>query len=511
VNVFHALSLLATIAFVPLDDRPVTTQLPVALARIAGVPLSTPPRPLLGNYLQAGDADGVVRWLTARSSEQRVNAFVVSTDMLAYGGLVASRVPGPTYVDAAQRLAVLQTIRRRRPGVWIAGFGTIMRLAPTGVPAGTPYFAAYPEWKALQAYANLHQPLLPGELATAASLRASIAPATFDAYLATRRRNFAVDEHLIGLRANGTLDRLVLGQDDAGPVGLHVDEVRALQQLAGAAGVDPLPAIEPGADELGMALVSGALARNAAWAPRIAVRYSRPDGATFVDPLEYAPVSEAIDGLVSLCGGRAVDENPDIVLFVRVPYTSAVQDDAFVAAMQRDVSAGRSVALADLSYLQSYASQAGFADRILSNGLAARLDAYASWNTNANTVGTALGEAVAAGAGRRTGTYDGLAHKTFTFVRFVDDYAYHDEVRPQLNAWLDARGIADHTLLTPEQSMQVAERNRALLWNRAAAILDRLYPGYHIAAIDITLPWRRTFETEIDAGIAPGLPAGVAR
>jgi hypothetical protein len=505
VNVLHALSLLATIAFVPLDDRPVTAQLPIMLGRIAGVAVTTPPRATLGSYLQPGNADAIVDWLTARTRDPDANTYVVSTDMLAYGGLVAARVPGPSYADAVQRLSVLQTIRRRRPDAWITAFGTIMRLAPTGVPAGTDYFAAYPAWKALQAYANLHDPPLPAEEAMAANLRASVSPATFDAYIATRRRDLDVDRHLVAMRAGGTLDRLVLGQDDAGPVGLHVGEVRLLQREAGAVTVDPPPAIEPGADELGMALLAGAIARNAGWIPRVAVRYSRPGGEAFVDPLEFAPVSTAIDGLIALCGGRLVDDAPDIVLAVRVPQTSDAQDDAFASAMQSEATAGRSVALADLSYLQSYASQAAFAERLLSSGLAAKLDAYASWNTNANTVGTALAEAVAAGAGRRLGTYDGLAHKTFTFTRFVDDYAYHDDVRPALNAWLDRQGIADHTLLTPAQSSEVAERNRALLWNEAASILDRLYPGYHIAAIDISLPWRRTFETEIDVGIAPNL------
>jgi hypothetical protein len=173
--------------------------------------------------------------------------------------------------------------------------------------------------------------------------------------------------------------------------------------------------------------------------------------------------------------------------------------------MRADIASGRSVALADLGFFDSYASQAGFANRVLASGLAARLDAYASWNTNANTVGTALAEAVAAGAGRRMHTYDSLAHRTFTFMRFVDDYAYHDDVRPQLNAWLDQQGIADHTLLTPAGAAIVASRNRALLWNRAVTILEQLDPEYHIAAIDISLPWRRTFETEVDVGLAPNL------
>jgi hypothetical protein len=235
------------------------------------------------------------------------------------------------------------------------------------------------------------------------------------------------------------------------------------------------------------------------------VRYSTPEGAAFQDPLEYAPIAGAIQSLVRLCGGTVDDAHPDLVLYVRVPRTAPAQDAGFAAAMAADEAAGRSVALADLSYLVSYASQADFAQRILSSGVAARLDAYSSWNTNANTVGTALAEAIAAGSGRRTHGYDALAHREFTFVRFVDDYAYHDFVRPDLNATLDAQGIEDHTLLAEPAASETAQRSRALLWERAAAILEQLDPGYHIAALAIGLPWQRTFETAVDAGIAPDI------
>jgi hypothetical protein len=173
--------------------------------------------------------------------------------------------------------------------------------------------------------------------------------------------------------------------------------------------------------------------------------------------------------------------------------------------MTADRSAGRAIALADLSYLHSYVEQAAFARRILASGLAAQLDAYSSWNTNANTVGTALAEAIAAGAGRRTHTYDALAHRAFTFVMFLDDYAFHDEVRPDLNATLAAQGIVDHSLLSPDVAAVMTQRDRALLWTYAQQILAQLDPGYHIAAMSIGLPWSRTFETSIDVGIAPNL------
>jgi hypothetical protein len=496
---------LATIAFVPIDDRPVTYQLPVMLGRIAGIPVDAPPRALLGRFLEGGRSDALIRWLNHEAAYRRADAFVVSTDMLAYGGLTASRIPGTSYNDAYFRLRELSHLRERSPGAWIGAFGTIMRLAPTGVPAGTNFFASYPAWSYLQEYANLHDPLLPSEAPRAAQLRDAIGPATLDAYLATRARNLAVDRLLLRLTATGAIDRLVLGQDDAGPVGLHVPDVALLQAELAAASLQERASIEPGADELGAALVAHAIARAAAWRPRIAVRYSAPDGALYQDPIEYAPVSAAIDALIRVCGGIRVDSNPEIVLYVRVPNTTPAQDDAFIAAIAQDGSSGRAVALADLSYLASYSQQADFARRILASGVAAQLDAYSSWNTNANTVGTALAEAVAAGAGRRMHSYDALAHRTLTFEIFLDDYAFHDEVRPDLNATLGAQGITDHTLLAPEVATTTAQRANALLWSYALKILPQLDPGYHIAAMEIGLPWSRTFETSIDVGLAPDI------
>ncbi len=496
--------LLASIVFLPMDDRPVTYALPVMLGRIAGVRVAAPPRALAGNFLVSGQPDALIAWLNQTAARERPGAFVISTDMLAYGGLIPSRVPGPDYADAYSRFQELAHLRQEYPNSWIGAFGTVMRLAPTGIPAGTPYFAAYPTWSYLQDYANLHDPPLPSEAARAQHLHQLIGDATLEAYLATRARNLAVDRLLLKLTANGTIDRLVLGQDDAGPVGLHVRDVALLQSELVAQSLSERASIEPGADELGMALVAHALARAAHWTPRIAVRYSTPSGASYQDKIEYAPISTAIDALVGVCGGVRDDAAPDIVLYVRVPGTTAALDDALSAQMQAD-SQTRSVALADLSYLTSYDDQARFAQRLLASGLASRLDAYSSWNTNANTVGTALAEAIAAGAGRRLHTYDALAHRTFTLTRFVDDYAFHDEVRPRLNATLAAQGVADHTLLSPGVAEPVTQLDRTLLWNDAAQILDRLYPGYHIAAISIGLPWGRTFETSLEIAIAPNL------
>ena len=499
---------LAPIAFVPLDDRPVTAQLPVMLGAIAGRRVVEPPQALLGNYLTFGEPDRIVAWLNGPTAS-RASAYVISGDMLAYGGLVASRVPGTEYADAYFRLRELSMLRASHPHAWIGAFDTVMRLAPTGVPNLPPtqhFFASYPIWPPLQAYANLPEPIPPSDLAYAARLRAQIGEPVLEAYLATRARDLGVDRLMLQNAARGTVDDLVIGQDDAGPVGMHVAEVAQLKQIVALDGLTDRVAIEPGADELGMALVAQALARGAHWTPRIAVRYSMPAGGMTRDPLEYAPISTAIDALVRLCGGVLVTDDPQIVLYVRVRGTDPAHDRALLDAMAASEARGESVAFADETFLEeSFVKQAGFAQALLQSGIASRLDAYSSWNTNANTVGTALAEAVAAGAGRRTRTYDALAHREFTFDRIVDDYGFHDFVRIDLNRALDAAGITDHTYLLPDVAARAALLNRAWLWNHAARILRELYPRDHIAAIRITLPWNRTFETRIDASLAPNL------
>ena len=472
------------------------------LGQITGVRVEAPPPDLIGRFLGAGRSDDLIAWLNREAGNGRP-APSLSPPICwrtAASGLSRSR---SLLADAVFRLRASGTCARISRRV-------DRRLRhdhaprPTGIPAGHPVFRRISLLPYLQQYANLHDPRCPAKSQVREHLRELIGEPALTP-ICTRARDLAVNRLLLHMTAGGVIDRLVLGQDDAGPVGLHVREVALLQTELASADLSNRVSIEPGADELGMALVAHAIARTASWTPRIGVRYSTPSGALYQDPIEYAPISAAIDALIGVCGGVRDDSQSEIAFYVRVPGTTPPQDDALMEEMKRDVDAGRSVAFADLSYLTSYRDQAAFAQRLLSSGLASRLDAYSSWNTNANTVGTALAEAIAAGAGRRLHTYDDLAHRTFTFVRFVDDYAYHDEVRPQLNATLAAQGITDHTLLASSAAAAIGQLDRALLWNDAVAILAQLDPGYHVAAISIGLPWDRTFETSINVGIAPNL------
>jgi len=500
---------IAPIAFVPLDDRPVTAQLPAMLGAIAGQPLVLPAREAIGSYLRPGDTDAIAAWL--RSDALRgASALVASTDMVAYGGLVASRIPGVATAEAYVRLRALAGVKANHGIPFVGVFGTIMRLAPTGVPRlglASDYYATGSTVDAIQAYANLPDPPdTPEEIRKADHLREIIGAPTLDAYLGTRRRNLDVDEWALQLAAEGGFDRIVIGQDDAGPQGLHLKDVAALSALVRRYGLGDRGSIEPGADELGMVMLARVFARNVGWLPAVRIDYSRPDGGTVVDRLEYVPIDDTIGKIVAASGARRVASDADIGLYVRVAGTSDDDERAFEDRLAADVAGGRSVAVADLTFLNGEpgAEQRELTAALIARGIAGKIDAFASWNTDANTVGTALPEAIAAGAGRRAGTYDARAHAQFMLDRYIDDYAFHQFVRPQLNELLRTQGV-DTTLLLPQIARETSSDNRAALWPYALDLLAKIYPQYRDAGLTITLPWDRTFETRIDVRLRGGV------
>ncbi len=502
----------ATFVLIPLDDRPVTLQLPRMLAAIAGVRVVTPPRRMLGSYLTFGEPDALAQWLAADAPAD-ASAFIVSTDMIDFGGLIASRAPGtPAYV-AQTRLRDLAAFRATRPNASFSLFGTVMRLAPTGVPklgGAAGFFAAGDDVDLLTRYANLPDPpATDDQRATAARLSARLG-STLDAYLATRARDRDVDLFALQLTADDRFDRIVIGQDDAGPVGLHLRDIAALRRFAGRWVAPGRAAIEPGADELGMILTGAELAREAHVVPRIRVRYSRPDGGSVQDPLEFAPIATTIGDIITACGAvRAPDGDTaaDIDLFVRVPSTSAADEQAFVgaiAAATRDPHLPRP-AVADLTFLASgnMTEQRSLVEEMIAAGIAGKIDAFASWNTTANTVGTTVPVAIATLVGRRTNGYDDRAHAQFMLDRYADDYAFHGFTRGIVNDALAQRGVDDHTYLLPAAAAYASSLNRADLWPRALQLLWTVFPGWGDAGLTITLPWDRTFETELDVRLAP--------
>ena len=79
------------ILFVPLDDRPPCYQFTEKMALIGDVELVTAPKELVGRFTVPGESDKIIDWMN-RQDMKNFDAAIIALDMLAYGGLVGSRV-----------------------------------------------------------------------------------------------------------------------------------------------------------------------------------------------------------------------------------------------------------------------------------------------------------------------------------------------------------------------------------------------------------------------------------
>jgi hypothetical protein len=497
----------APIVFVPLDDRPVTRQLPQMLAEIAGVDLRMPPRPLLGSYLHPGNSEALGGWLLRQGSSAQT--FVLSADMLAYGGLIGSRAPSPGLRRVLGRLSVLEHLRRSAPQAEIDVFGSVMRLAPTGVPRigeAAEYFASGSASEDITQYANLPEPQTQAADRRSASELRNKLGSTLRSYLRTRRRDLHIDQVLLDKTARKTVDGLVLGQDDAGPVGLHIADLAKLHAHIAKLGFDSQRAtLEPGTDELGMMTLARALALRLSWTPRVSVTYSRPGAELVHDPIEYEAIDPTIGKLIAFGGGRRVmpGQAADIDLFVYLAGTDSVLRATFLDAMAVSPHA----TVADLSFIGgTLDEQSDLIQAMIVRKLAARVDGFASWNTDANSVGTALAAAVFRQAGQMLGHENETAHAAFLLDRYADDYAYRTIVREQLKAVLWAEEQVQ-TYLLPGTSRRMENDARMLLWPEVVRLRDQIFPTYALCRSTITLPWQRTFEVELQLELKPGREA----
>lgn len=491
-----------TAMLIPLDDRPSTLLFPQQIARIGGGLLRVPPRHLLGRAYTPGRSDAISEWMT--QNRRSVERAIVSTDMLCYGGLVASRTSAASAPDALRRLSVLDGL-----GVPVVAFATIPRLSLRTSDAQAPYERPLHDWAA----SGKTEP------------PASVPPEIVQEYLGVRQRNLQVLHGLLERVDSGVVETLVIGQDDAAPRGPHLAERQALEEEIARRGLGGRVRILSGADELAMNLVAGWLARRAGVRPSFAIRYSDPEAGARIPPLESRPLDEAMDEHLALSGASRGPQ-ADVTLFVEVPSEKPFEPPPLearpedltrtgqlVAALQEARARGERVALADLRLVNR-------ADPVLAREILAQvplwdLEAYAAWNTPSNALGTAIAQAVVHTLARKRGLHwppgrvleSEKTQQAFTFARLIDDFAYQALIRPTLSE--DVKGLPrdPDPLLNLYGPAGLRARLDAVAWAReefqkrlegrsyAVPALRRLLE-FQEMRLEVVLPWPRIFEVE---------------
>ncbi len=460
------------LALVPLDDRPVTADLPADLARAAGVEVRVPPRHLLGGRRRPADVEGVWAWLDA----QPADAVVASVEMLCFGGLVASRKSRATCADVLPLLERLEALASRVPTYASA---VIPRVPAQPTDEDAPYWTTGDE-----PAAHRH-----------------------------RRLHHAVHARLIEASRRGVLHYLLIGQDDTAPGG-PADADRAALQAQVDAGGTSRALLTAGADELGACLVARWLTDLTRTRLSVQAVYTFPADVGRIPRYEAAPLEQTVAEHVAGVGCRLSGQDADVLLWVHNfdgPQREARDQggdlpagavEPVLAAVWDAAGRGRTVVLADVRYANG--ADRALVARLLQEPALAGIAAYAGWNTAANTVGSALAQGVVAALVRRgVVAGDDVALRRTLAIRLLDDWAYQADVRGRLAEALrqregDPADLGGHRAWCEEQA--------ARMLAGAAAVLGPAFPTEEVVVRQVEFPWDRLFEVRIDADVVRGQP-----
>ncbi len=484
------------IVALPVDGRPVVREQVRQLMRIAGWQLVMPDVAALGNFREPADRDHLSDWLHAHAAE--ADGFVLSLDMLIYGGLVPSRFIEDSESALLTRLSTLIFLKQRYPLRPVYCFLATMRLSHNNInDEEKVYWNLYGEliWR-WSFYQDRYDVL--GHAADAVianDAKAAIPEDIRNDYLATRKRNFSIALHTLSLVKSGVIDRLILPQDDTAGYGFNIAERRQLQQALTTDSLESRVQIYPGADEVIHTLSAhmvGALTNKTA-IKFFVVATDAEHIAALNARYEDRPILESISAQIAAVGGVRVSDAAaaDVLLLVhsagtsqgdwamRLPLPSISTVTAEWLKKALGVS-NKKIAVLDLAY-------ANGGDPILIEALRQvmplnMLAAYAGWNTASNSAGSLLAQCALAAHDA-----DASANREALCLRLLEDYLYQAVIRQQIRDEIDETTMSASVLNEKVSAVFITAAND---WLRQHQF------DWQVASI--YLPWNRTFEIGIN-------------
>ena len=331
------------ILLIPLDDRPPCLQFPVKMGLIGDAEIVTPPKELLGRFTEPGNSDQIIKWLKTQNLKT-FDAAIVSVDMLAYGGLVAMRVHQTDNVTAMRRLEFLREMRSLAPKMKIYGSSVIMRLAPTGDVKNEAYREKLARWAEISVESDAKSK---GETA---KLEKEIPAFALADYKAARVRDLKINLQTIDFVREGTIDYLILSQDDAKPKGIHVADREKLIAETNRLKLSEKITVQPGADEVSMLLLARSLTDKYNFHPRIKAIYSSEELANKAMPFEDRALRETVSFHIKATGSREVqnEKDADLLFYVYPSRFEAGRAVSFAEEIAVNIKKGKRIIVADI-------------------------------------------------------------------------------------------------------------------------------------------------------------------
>ncbi|RXJ02178.1 DUF4127 family protein [Anaerobacillus alkaliphilus] len=492
------------LALIPVDARPVTRELPRQLAAIGGWEVLVPEKEQLGFLKAAGKVDVLQLWLESVATE--VDGFVLSTDMIGYGGLVPSRINTESESVILERFQVLRKLKAQYPEKKMMVFSATMRISNNYVnEEEKEYWSEYGEeiWAYSYYSHRFEKTGCEDSRVLVEELIAKIPVAILEDYQATRQKNFNLNMSLFELVEEGVLDILVFPQDDTSEYGMNIREQEKLAAEVAERSLFSKVFIYPGADEVAGVLIARMIyALEGVKVPLFYPMFSGEKGALSSAMYEDRPIVESVKGQIFAFGSYTVDSSAeaDIVLAVNVPgkrqgdlalqkFLGEVDTPdrnigEWILRVKHHLAKGKAVAIADVAYANG--ADPALVRRLIGEIAVADLSGFAAWNTAGNTLGTVVAQAAMVHLQRVKGEDCSARLVEQLALRFLDDYVYQAVVRQEVRRQVDD---ADPRLL---------EVVATSFEKHAGEFLERVEVG--VTVTDIYLPWNRTFEIGLELG-----------
>ena len=489
------------IIYIPLDNRPVCAGYVQQTLEAADCRVIMPPEKYIATNDKNGDPDGIWEWLQTKAP--KADAAVVSTDSLIYGGLVASRTHNYTQAQLTERVKHLYELKNTLP-IKLYTFSTIMRTprASKGRVEPAYYSSVGP---GIFAYSQLldkkdQGKLSPAETLQLQALERNMKKSELGDWLARREKNLLVNQELIRMARSGKFHYFAIGKDDNAPLSATHMEGRKLSLATFDMSKDNFQLLD-GVDQLGLLLIARAYNEANGVKPSVYPLYAPGVGAGTLPQYSDARLQDSVPQQIIAAGAvqAANAANANLVLALNTPQDGIVKDAtaadnqffsspanrSFVSQIDAQLTAGRAVSLADISY--SNGADNGFMDYFATNSNVTALAAYNGWNTADNAAGYAIAQGLLAQ------TMKPEAKNKLLRQRLIDDWFYQSNARRSISDELEKHNREDM-----KYDLGNAEKNVLQEVTLNCQTLANKYSVTHDTKFKLSFPWKRLFEVDVE-------------
>ena len=490
----------AALLFIPLDNRPVCFSYPVKVMEAAGYKIYTPPEKLLATRTAPADTEKLWKWLESRA--EKVDAAVISTDALIYGGLVASRTHSMSMPELEAKVRRLQNLRMDKD-TRLYGFSTLMRTPRESYGNVEPaYYSnvgpAIFRYSQLSDKSDLHAETLLEDFEVGAFER-NLAKAHLKDWLDRRNKNMEINHQLAMLTRVGRFEYFAIGKDDNAPLSHTHMEARKIILNNGYLSDESFQ-ILPGVDQLGLLLLTRAANALSRKSPAVYPMYVEGVGPKTIPQYSDLPLGKSVPEQVIAAGGKIVysPDAADVVLAINTPADGTMYDSTnlsnsyyaspankrYIVNLGKMLERGVNISLADVAF--SNGGDNGFMNEMSLRGFTEKLSAYNGWNTADNAVGFAIAQGMLAPQIAKD------KQLMLMRERILDDWYYQSNARRIITDELEKNKKEAYKYALNEMMPKIKKQ--------AMDIISRLAVNYDITAgtkFDVVFPWNRLFEVDI--------------